>query len=64
MAKKKKQPIPPQKKPFPWQILLAVGVLVAGVAVYVMMETPSSEELDLSIIEQGGNVVGQIHDPD
>ena len=63
MAKTKNKPVPKKKKTIPWQALLTVAVIIAGVAAYVIWETPSEEDLDLSIIEKGGNVVVQVHDP-
>ncbi len=63
MAKIKNKPAPKKKKTFPWQSLLAVAVIIVGVATYVVLETPTAEDLDLSIIDKGGNVIVQVHDP-
>lgn len=62
MAKRKASP--PQKKKAPsWQIFVSLGVIILAVGVFAYLGTPTEEDLDLSVIEQGKNVVLQIHDP-
>ncbi|MBF0278143.1 MAG: hypothetical protein HQM13_10145 [SAR324 cluster bacterium] len=63
MAKTKNQPVLKKKKTLPWQGLLAVAVLVVAVAAYVIWESPTEKDLDLSVIDKGVNVVVQVHDP-
>ena len=62
MAKKKASPAP-KKKVWSWPLLVSLGVVILAVGVFVYLNTPSEEMLDLSVIEQGQNVVVQIHDP-
>ena len=52
-----------QWKALQWKIMLVVGIIVAATAAFIILANPDKEELDLSIIDQGVNVVVQIHDP-
>ncbi len=52
-----------QWKALQWKIMLIVGIIVAATAAFIILANPGNEELDLSIIDQGVNVVVQIHDP-
>ena len=63
MAKQIRMSTRKQWKTLQWQIMLIVGIIVAGTAAYIFLANPSKEEMDLSIIDQGVNVVVQIHDP-
>ncbi len=61
MAKEKK--VKKKKASFSWQILLSIGVIASGVIAFIVLQSPTDAELDLSIIQQGGNVIVQVHDP-
>ena len=63
MAKKIRMSTRKQLINLQWQIMLTIGIIVAGTAAYIILANPGKEELDLSIIDQGVNVVVQIHDP-
>ncbi len=63
MAKQIRMSTRKQLKNLQWQIMLTIGIIVAGTAAYIILANPGKGELDLSIIDQGVNVVVQIHDP-
>lgn len=63
MKNKKKQQPSKKNKKLNLQIMVSALVLVVGLALVFTLNTPDSSAYDLSVINEGKNVIVQVHDP-